>query len=99
MDLFDLCSFSYIFCICLFGQELPPLICRSHLQSKQRYQVDPAVENYIGNTQFFGVHRLANMILHPDLTTALVERWRQETHTFHMTFGEVCITLQDVNVL
>ncbi|KAH0748111.1 hypothetical protein KY290_027343 [Solanum tuberosum] len=33
------------------------------------------------------------------LVTVMVERWRLETHCFHLPFGEVTITLQDVQVL
>ena len=33
------------------------------------------------------------------LNSTLVERWRQETHTYHLTVREVSITLQDTAVI
>ncbi|MFQ6622555.1 hypothetical protein Gotur_002637, partial [Gossypium turneri] len=33
-----------------------------------------------------------------DLLSALVKRWRPETHTFHLSCGECTVTLEDVAV-
>ncbi|XP_020232007.1 serine/threonine-protein phosphatase 7 long form homolog [Cajanus cajan] len=48
---------------------------------------------------FGWIARLNYIKVSPGLLTALVERWRPETHTFHMPFGECTITLQDVGML
>jgi hypothetical protein len=41
------------------------------------------------------------MMPHMDeaLLTGLVDRWRLETHTFHLPFGEMTVTLKDVAML
>ncbi|XP_027351073.1 serine/threonine-protein phosphatase 7 long form homolog [Abrus precatorius] len=47
---------------------------------------------------FVGVAQLANFPLDRHLITALVERWRPETYTFHMPPGECTITLEDIAI-
>lgn len=103
-DLFDTCSTLKIFNLILFlmksfWKECGPLVTRCHLKGLLRFRVHPAVLEYVSETQFNGASRLCYVALDPDLITALVERWREETHTFHLPFGEATITLQDVNVL
>ena len=35
----------------------------------------------------------------PSAITALVDRWRPETHSFHLPTGEMTVTLQDVSMI
>ncbi|CAH9134587.1 unnamed protein product [Cuscuta epithymum] len=74
--------------------------CREHLRSIFHMGVDDRILHYVRLAGFYGVHRLVST-LHIDraLLTALLEHWRQETHTFHLPVGEVTITLGDVAVL
>ncbi|KAF3635293.1 hypothetical protein FXO38_24711 [Capsicum annuum] len=51
------------------------------------------------DTSYAPLVRIGKIQFDHKLATAMVERWRQETHTFHLPFGKVTITLQDVEVL
>ena len=61
--------------------------------------VDDRVINIIKALGLEGLLWVPGREINHGLIMALVERWRPETHTFHMPHGEVSITLQDVEVL
>ena len=56
------------------------------------------VEEILRRSGLYDVVCLGRMQYDRALVTAMVERWRPETHCFHLPFGEVTITLQDVQV-
>ncbi|KAL9665622.1 hypothetical protein QQ045_021043 [Rhodiola kirilowii] len=60
---------------------------------------DARIRQYVANAGFYPWSIVANVKTDPGLITALVERWRPETHTFHFNGGEATITLQDVALL
>nr|XP_023871644.1 serine/threonine-protein phosphatase 7 long form homolog [Quercus suber] len=75
--------------------------CRSRSSefSNREPMVDDQVINIIKALGLEGLLWIPSREIDHGLITALVERWRPETHTFHMPHGEVNITLQDVEVL
>ncbi|XP_065635837.1 serine/threonine-protein phosphatase 7 long form homolog [Quercus suber] len=61
--------------------------------------LDPRIAAYITDAGLDGLLRVPHMDLDHALITALVERWRSETHSFHLSHGEMTITLQDMEVI
>ncbi|KAI8554498.1 hypothetical protein RHMOL_Rhmol05G0104100 [Rhododendron molle] len=59
----------------------------------------PPVLELIRRARLEGLCSLSFVSVDWGLITALLERWRPETHTFHLRPGESTITLQDVEVL
>ncbi|QHO43376.1 uncharacterized protein DS421_5g162290 [Arachis hypogaea] len=55
-----------------------------------------AIVPYLAEPGFGDTVPLRDFTFDSSLISALVERWRPETQTFHLPWGEVTITLQDV---
>ncbi|XP_021991078.2 serine/threonine-protein phosphatase 7 long form homolog [Helianthus annuus] len=72
---------------------------RTFWQHMKENPVSGRVEGLIHAAGFSGILQIGYKYVDYALITALVERWRPETHTFHLPFGETTVTLQDVNVL
>ncbi|MFQ6651283.1 hypothetical protein Gotur_023674, partial [Gossypium turneri] len=59
----------------------------------------PLVENYLREAGFWHVATVdRGCKVDPKLISALIERWRLETHTFHLPCGECTVTLEEVNL-
>ena len=61
--------------------------------------LDLQIAAYITDVGLDGLLRVPHMDLDHTLITALVERWRPKTHSFHLPHGEMTITLQDMEVI
>ncbi|XP_050231850.1 serine/threonine-protein phosphatase 7 long form homolog isoform X2 [Mercurialis annua] len=60
--------------------------------------LDHRIRSMIEPTGFAGCFAMRHYSVDMQLITALVERWRPETHTFHLPGGECTVTLQDVAI-
>ena len=85
-----------LFCV----QVVPGVLkCRRRSCELPRHGLDPRIAHYVAEAGLEGLFKVPNMELDHALITALVERWRPETHTFHLPHGEMAITLQDIEVM
>lgn len=82
----------------IFGdQAVEQLKLRHHKPLKFHERYRP----YLRDAGFLGLSQICQKMPQLDkaLITALVERWRPETHSFHLASGEMTVTLQDVAML
>ena len=63
------------------------------------WRMDIRIRPYVIRVGFYGVYRLGHIMIDWPRITCLIERWRPETHTFHVPVGEMMITLQDVAII
>jgi hypothetical protein len=63
------------------------------------YPHDPLIQPYIRGCGFGNLLNIVSYSVDYKFILALLERWRPETHTFHLPFGECTVTLEDVYML
>ena len=61
-------------------------------------QIPIEIIPYLEQAGFLEIAKLEFFQIDQTLISALVERWRPETHTFHLPPGECTITLQDIAI-
>lgn len=60
-----------------------------------QHGVPEAIEGHFHQADFYEVALVRTIKLDKVLISGMVERWRLETHTFHMSSEECIITLED----
>src|ERR1051325_2673328 len=63
------------------------------------HMLPPIIEQWLGNSGLSSLQRTSLSRIDQHLVSAFVERWHPETSSFHMPFGEMTITLDDVSCL
>jgi hypothetical protein len=70
---------------------------------KNRFLVNNVYEEHLRAHGLLPFSKLTSskekFTLDPSLLSALVDRWRPETHTFHLSCGELTPTLKDVSMI
>lgn len=61
--------------------------------------IDKKLIPYLQSSSFYGIANIGLIEINHALITALIERWRPDTHTFHLTIREITIILQDVQII
>ncbi|XP_038703728.1 protein MAIN-LIKE 2 [Tripterygium wilfordii] len=81
------------------GQERGALRCHEHTLKLGEWRLTPKQIELVEEAGFGYLRKIPAISLDNPLISALVERWRRETNTFHLTVGEMTVSLQDVALL
>ncbi|KAL9664442.1 hypothetical protein QQ045_019842 [Rhodiola kirilowii] len=81
------------------GQERGALRCHEHTSKLDQWILTPQQLDLVERAGFGYLRLIPAISLDNPLISALVERWRRETNTFHLTVGEMTVTLEDVAYL
>lgn len=81
------------------GQERGALRCHEHTSKLDRWLLTEKQVELVKRAGFGYLRLIPAISLDNPLISALVERWRRETNTFHMTVGEMTVSLEDVAYL
>uniref|UniRef100_A0A2P2KBW6 Uncharacterized protein LOC105644300 isoform X1 n=1 Tax=Rhizophora mucronata TaxID=61149 RepID=A0A2P2KBW6_RHIMU len=81
------------------GQERGVLRCHEHTSKLGEWRLTQKQIELVEKAGFQYLRILPSISLDNPLISALVERWRKETNTFHLKIGEMTITLKDVALL
>ncbi|KAL3506881.1 hypothetical protein ACH5RR_032263 [Cinchona calisaya] len=81
------------------GQERGALRCHEHTSKLDRWILTDKQIELVKKAGFGFLRLIPAISLDNPLISALVERWRRETNTFHFTTGEMTVTLEDVAYL
>ncbi|KAE8790020.1 hypothetical protein D1007_35699 [Hordeum vulgare] len=82
--------------------EVPPLLCSRGHNPNETLVYDPCYEPYFRRMdllQFVLNFKGTPPWLNATALTALTDRWRPETHSFHLPLGEMSITLEDIAMI
>ncbi|XP_058757275.1 protein MAIN-LIKE 2-like [Vicia villosa] len=72
---------------------------RFRTRSHSIVALDERIKPYLQFAGFEAINNIAESAIDHKFVMALLERWRPETHTFHLPTGECTITLEDVHML
>lgn len=81
------------------GQERGVLRCQERTSLLHHWKLTKEQIELVDKAGFGWFRLIGSISLNNSLISALVERWRRETNTFHFPCGEMTITLDEVSLL